>query len=178
MSTMNNYRRVKMGKTNQMTKWRFAGDNEVTLSELSPDQSEEDKMVMLMSAEDLRWSRQSCCFLSMRGSGLPHLVTSETMRWKWAKCKFWINLTSPILSPNEVRDAHYKHRLWMDSFQEGLQLRLIQDKLFLNCPSHLRFGGGAEFVATNGLQSIELIEFCLPRSSASWAVVVATKRCK
>ena len=64
----------------------------------------------------------------------------------------------------------------MDSFQEGLQPGLIQDKLFLNCPSHLQFAGGGEFVATNGLQRMELIEFCLPRSSASWGVVVATKK--
>ena len=57
----------------------------------------------------------------------------------------------------------------MDSFHEGLQPSLIQDKLFLNCLSHLEFNAGW-FVATNGLQRKELIEFCLPRSSGSWAV--------
>ena len=45
----------------------------------------------------------------------------------------------------------------MDSFQEGLQPRLIQDKLFLNCLRHLQFSGGW-FVATNGWQRMELIE--------------------
>lgn len=74
----------------------FAEDNEVSLSD--PElRWQKDKMLVLISPEDLLWSAS----YPWEDRTL-HLVTSETMRrWKWGKCKFWINLTSPILSPNE-----------------------------------------------------------------------------
>ena len=85
-------------KCSTLMKWPrgFAEDNEVSLSD--PElRWQKDKMLVLISPEDLLWSAS----YPWEDRTL-HLVTSETMRrWKWGKCKFWINLTSPILSPNE-----------------------------------------------------------------------------